>query len=825
MATPTVSASPRSSNARIALRVVAFLLIVALTVFLGFDFWFYHAVRCAMPRVDGTVKLAGLSQPVTVRRDTLGVPTITAVTLNDLFFAQGYVIAQERLWQMDMTRRYASGDLAEILGPDFVAIDREQRILGLRRVAEKAVAAMDPVQRAQFQAYANGVNAYIAEHSKTLPMEFRLMTYAPHIWTVEDSLLAGLAMTELLNHGYYREILLKEKALAKLGPAMTAELFVNSSWRDHPPGAEGKSLADEPPLDLPEEEEPAPSKGVKPAPVKSSTRPTLHSLLTPFATPPGDAGPEAWFPVGSNDWVVSGAHTLTGKPLLSNDMHLELRLPNNWYEAHLVCGDFDVAGVTLPGIPYVVVGHNRYVAWGFTNVGPAVEDVFIEKFNENGEYLTPQGWVQPERRQEIIRVKGKPEVKFDVVVTRHGPIITSLAPDETRQLALQWSIYKLDTPGIPFFQVDRAKNWDEFRAAFSKFGAPGQNVVYADVDGHIGYQATGFVPIRASGDGSVPVPGDTDAYEWSGFIPYDEMPRLFDPPSGIIATANGRISADGYPHPISIEWDSPYRTERIYKLLSKPKKYTSADMLEIQTDVVSDLDRFCAQRFVYAIDHTPKASARARSAADIMRGWDGNMAIDSAAPTIAFYSRDKLNELLLRPKLGDNWRAYTRWFMTPVWLENVISRQSPQWLPSNYANYDELLTSAVEARVSDSQVPSSLDRWKWGQVHRIDLKHPFWSNFPILKRAAGPGPHPLSGDSLTVKAAGARFGPSERYTADPSNWDNTTLNLPNGQSGNLFDEHYDDQWDAYYNGRTFKLPFSEQAVEAAKQHRLMLVPQ
>jgi len=825
MATPTVSASPRSSNARVALRVVVFLLIVALAVFLGFDFWFYHAVRCAMPRVDGTVKLAGLSQPVTVRRDALGVPTITAVTLNDLFFAQGYVIAQERLWQMDMTRRYASGDLAEILGPDFVAIDREQRILGLRRVAEKAVAAMDPVQRAQFQAYANGVNAYIAEHSKTLPMEFRLMTYAPHVWTVEDSLLVGLAMTELLNHGYYREILLKEKALAKLGPEMTAELFVNSSWRDHPPGAEGKSLADEPPLDLPEEEEPPPSKGVKPAPVKSRTRPTLHSLLTPFAAPPGDAGPEARFPVGSNDWVVSGAHTLTGKPLLSNDMHLELRLPNNWYEAHLVCGDFDVAGVTLPGIPYVIVGHNRYVAWGFTNVGPAVEDVFIEKFNENGEYLTPQGWVQPERRQEIIRVKGKPEVKFDVVVTRHGPIITSLAPGETRQLALQWSIYKLDTPGIPFFQVDRAKNWDEFRAAFSKFGAPGQNVVYADVDGHIGYQATGFVPIRASGDGSVPVPGDTDAYEWSGFIPYDEMPRLFDPPSGIIATANGRISADGYPHPISIEWDSPYRTERIYKLLSKPKKYTSADMLEIQTDVVSDLDRFCAQRFVYAIDHTPKASARAKSAADIMRGWDGNLAIDSAAPTIAFYSRDKLNELLLRPKLGDNWRAYTRWFMTPVWLENVISRQSPQWLPSNYANYDELLTAAVEARVSDSQVPSSLDRWKWGHVHKIDLKHPFWSNFPILKRAAGPGPHPLSGDSLTVKAAGARFGPSERYTADPSNWDNTTLNLPNGQSGNLFDEHYDDQWDAYYNGRTFKLPFSEQAVETATQHRLMLVPQ
>ena len=322
-----------------------------------------------------------------------------------------------------------------------------------------------------------------------------------------------------------------------------------------------------------------------------------------------------------------------------------------------ISGDFDVIGVTLPGMPYVIVGHNRYIAWGFTNLGPAVEDVFIEKFNDKGEYLTPQGWVQPEHRKEIIRVKGKPEVNVDVVVTRHGPIITSLVPGETRQLALQWIIYKPNVSRIPFFQVNSAKNWDEFRAAFSTFGAPGQNVVYADVDGHIGYQATGFVPIRAAGDGSLPVPGDTDAYEWTGFIPYDQMPRVFDPPSGIIATANGRITPDGYPYSMSIEWDAPYRTERIYKLLGRPMKFSPADMLAIETDVVSELDRFCAERFVYAIDHTPKASERAKVAADLMRNWDGAMSTDSPAPTIAYVSRGKLNELILKPKLGDEWIA------------------------------------------------------------------------------------------------------------------------------------------------------------------------
>src|SRR6516225_5295969 len=268
MSTTSLASPARTSNARIAIRVVIALLLLALIVFLAFDIWFYRAVRAALPVEDGTIKLAGLSQPVIVTRDSLGIPTITAANFNDLFFAQGYVTAQERLWQMDMTRRFASGDLAMILGPGFVSIDREQRILGLRQVAEKAVGAMDPAQREQFQAYANGVNAYIVEHVKTLPMEFRFLTYAPHIWTVEDSLLVGLSMTEFLNHGYFREILLKEKALTKLGPELTAELFVNSSWRDHPPGSEGLSLADQPPTELePDEEESAPGiRGRKPTP-------------------------------------------------------------------------------------------------------------------------------------------------------------------------------------------------------------------------------------------------------------------------------------------------------------------------------------------------------------------------------------------------------------------------------------------------------------------------------------------------------------------------------------------------------------------------------
>src|SRR5271169_4248822 len=526
MVAATIAPPGRSSNRKFIFLTVIAVLLLLLIAFLSFDFWFYRAVRAALPQRDGTIHLAGLSNPVIVTYDSLGVPSISASSVPDLLFAQGYITAQDRLWQMDMTRRYASGDLSAVLGPEYVKIDREQRILGLRQVAERSVANMTAAQRAQFEAYAAGVNAYIAQHQKTLPLEFRFLTYFPHVWTAEDSVLVGLAMTQFLNHGLYKEKLLKEKVLAKLGPELTADLFVNSSWRDHPPGAEGSSIENATPAQTTpdEEEDPAPHRGKKSSRIMPQEKQVprlgrrgdlarddknksdeIHGALLHSEAPDDRLQP------GSNNWVVSGAHTVSGKPLLSNDMHLDLRIPNVWYEAHLTAGDFDVAGVSLPGVPFVIVGHNRYIAWGFTNLGPNVEDVYVEKFNDNGEYLTPQGWMKPEHRKEIIEVKGKPEVNLDVVTTRHGPIITTIVPGEKRQLALKWVIYDPSISSTIFFDVDSARNWQEFRAAFSHFGAPGQNVVYADVEGHIGYQATGVTPIRAAGDGSVPVPGDDDS--------------------------------------------------------------------------------------------------------------------------------------------------------------------------------------------------------------------------------------------------------------------------------------------------------------------------
>jgi len=775
--------------------------------------WFMSIARAALPELDGSVSVPGLSAPVSVTRNSQGVPTIEAANLDDLFFAQGYVTAQDRLFQMDLMRRAAAAELSEVVGEVALKHDRQQRILGIRAAAEKGIAAITPEDRQQFNAYAQGVNAFIKWHGERLPLEFRLLHYTPRPWNVQDSLMIAYQMVQTLSTSP-RDALTRERILAKLGPELTSDLYVNTSWRDHPPGAD-------PPT--PEPLPPVSDKSSRTAVIFASPHRITELLWQPWLEPFFRNGN---FPIGSNNWVVSGAHTVTGKPLLSNDMHLGHQMPNLWYEAHLRSGSFDVAGVTLPGYPYVIVGHNQRVAWGFTNVGPTVEDVYVEKFNELGQYLTTQGWKQPDTRHEVIKIKGKPDVALDVQSTRHGPIVTELEPGESRKIALRWTLYE----GIrsPFFKIDSAQTWQEFRHAFSELDAPAQNVVYADVDGNIGYQTTGKIPIRASGDGSLPVDGSDNAHEWTGYIPFDKLPSVFNPSSGVIGTANSRITPDGYPYSVSIEWEAPWRTDRIYRVLESGKKFSRADMLSLETDTSSELDRFMADKIVDAIDHAGNPSPQARKAANILRQWNGQMSAESAAPTIASETRDELKRLLLESKLGTanddsqlSWKSY-KWMQETVWLENVLTTQPARWLPQNFSNYNELILAATEHALK--KAPQELGSWRWGSQNSLTIQNPILGQVPILRRWSGTGTNPQSGSVYTVKAVGHAHGPSERFTADISDWDMSTLNTVTGQSGNFLSPYYMDQWQAWYTGYTFALQFSRTAVVNSAAHRLLLEP-
>ena len=803
-----------------------------LFILLGAVAYYYSVARSALPQLDGTINVRGLSAPVTVIRDPQGVPAIEAQTFTDLFFAQGYVTAQDRLWQMDVLRRFAGGEMSEIAGPALIGHDREQRILGLRDAARKAAAALSPRDRSFFEAYARGVNAFIDSHRNRLPIEFRLMGYKPTPWSPEDSLVVGARLIQNLNHGTYKSSLAREKVLARLGPELTADLYVNSSWHDRPPSAKAHRLEELKPQDQDEDDDDDE--------MDSGADSNIATLFPPFPSLPPPSRPVV-IP-GSNNWVVSGEHTVTGKPMLSNDMHLNHQMPNLWYEAHLHGGDYEVVGVTLPGLPFVIVGHNRRIAWGFTNVGPTVEDLYVENLNDQGAFQTPAGWLPAQHRAEVIHVKGKPDVTIDVVLTRHGPIITDLIPGETRKIALKWTLY--DSLHNPFFDLDSAQNWDEFLKALATWDSPSQNAVYADVDGHIGYHATAHVPIRKSGDGSLPLSGADDAHEWTGYIPFEKLPSVYDPPEGILATANGRIAPNKYPYSISAEWGSPWRTERIYRVLESGKKFSAADMLELQTDIYSAFDRFCAERLVYALDQVKNLSPRARQARDLMRDWDGRLTSNSAAATIENRAQYELARLLLEPKLaqppnppstnagsspassilGDvSWKDY-EWFMSSVWMENVLSKQPPRWLPAGYPTYEALLAAAVEAAVASPEAPHDLTQWHWGRFSPVEIENPVLSRLPLIGRWTGPGLNEQSGGSYTVKQVTRVLGPSERFTADLSDLDHSTLNTVTGQAGNFLSPHYMDQWKAWYEGTTFRLPFSKQSVEQSKRHELVLKP-
>ena len=845
---------------RIVVALSTLVILVAVIGFVTTRHWLRQSMRDSLPQLDGSITIPGLSAPVTIERDAHGVPHIRAASLDDLLLAQGFVTAEDRLWQMDALRRHASGSLAEILGPGLVMHDRLQRTLQLRVAADRAIAAIAPDQLHYLEQYAAGVNASINLQRAHLPLEFRLLHYQPAPWTPRDTLLVGLVMFQDLTTSFPTE-LNREALAARLPGHLISDLYPVFTWRDHPPT--------EPFVDLT-----APQKKIPDVPLDESQTKLNKPALS--ASPSDLLALEQTLrnPVcegciaGSNNWVVSGTHTATGKPLLANDMHLAHNVPGIWYEADLEAptpaGNLHVAGVSLPGVPFIIVGHNEHVAWGFTNLGAEVQDIYIEHVRGTGptaEYESQAGvWKPLLHDPEIIHVKGGKDIAIEIPATEHGtavtPIISGTLPTEKRALSLRWTIYDPANISPSFLGINTAISGAALVAAFSTFGGPSQNLVYADDQGHIGYHAIGHIPLR----GSVmtpspisPVPADAldSTQDWVGNIPYDKLPQVVDPPNGILATANNRVTPNDYSYPLTLNWGSPYRNQRIWKVLGEKSvatknQLTSAEMLALQTDVYSDLDHVIAQRLAYAIDHASRpdltSDKHLHQAADLLRDWNGIIDENAAAPAIVVSARVALWPLLINlqasPQPDPQSAAKTQavpasalytWGNKSYAEEWLIMHTPARWLPKNYSTWDDLLASAVAQGLRAAKSPLDLSKWHYGQFHPIDIEHPVYGQSALLQRLigipTGPGLHPQSGDDVTVKQVGRTFGPSERFTADLSNLDHSTLNLVLGESANPESPWFMDQWPAWYNGTTFPLPFTNSSVDAATTHSLTLTPQ
>jgi penicillin amidase len=795
------------------------------------------AEKAALPALDGDIHVAGLSAPVTVRRDTHGVPHIEAATEDDLFAAQGYVTAQDRLWQMDAFRRNSNGELAEIMGPSLLRHDRTQRVFQFRKTARRIYANLPPPDRARLDAYARGVNLFIAQHPDTLPAEFKLLFYRPKPWTGEDSVSIGLMMVAMLDTHWYAKMGRERVAADLHNPKLESDLYPVGSWRDHPPTGVVLDLSQphpEPPATVdPDDEDERTETRNSPGHFETA-EPPAHENLSAMRALAGLPSCEGCAP-GSNNWVIAGRHTVSGKPLLSNDMHLGLAEPNIWFMADLRAPGYHAAGVTLPGVPFVIAGHNEHVAWGFTALYADVQDLYVEKLDGKGNYYqtavgaaagTSTGsWKSLEVEHEVIHVRGGKDVTLDVQSTGHGPLLNPLFTKETRPIALKWTLYDPTLNTLPLYQLNVASNWAEFSAALETWSWPTQNIVYSDDQGHIAYHAIGRVPMRPGGLAAVPIHDGT--HEWQGYIPFDAMPNAVDPPSGFLATANSRVTTAESPNLLSLEWINPYRAERIYKMLQGRDQLSPKDLLAVQTDIYSEVDQELGQRFAYAIDHTPGVTgadaARLRQAADLMRSWDGKLTTDSAAASLVTQTRAAFWPLILEPQLGKDVEDYN-WGESDFAEEEIVMHGNLDWLPPGFKNWDALLTEAVRKGMEKGKAPGDVAQWSYGNWHVVDIEHPLAEFLPLVSRIAGTGPQPLSGDTTTVKQVGRAFGPSQRFTMDWSNIDGSTENIVLGESSDPLSAYFRDQWNDWYGGTTFAFPFSDAAVTSATRHTMRLLP-
>jgi penicillin amidase len=755
--------------------------------------------------------LDGCRGTVTIRRDRRGIPYITATNADDLYFAQGYTVAGDRLWEMDLLRRTGRGELSEIFGTRTLEEDKRRRAYGYAALADQTLERLSPPVRASVEAYARGVNAFIKSLDKaSLPPEFGVLQYEPRPWSASDSLIIGKVFAESLTTTWQTDLL--RAALADL-PAQRRDAILPSVS----------------PLDLVLVGNDRMIKRAEASISSTGHRQGKAELVAVL----GEAsegisamrrslervGLYAEELAASNNWVISGRRSVTGKPLLANDPHLVPSAPSMWYMVELRAPGLHVAGVTVPGAPGVFIGHNEHIAWGSTNVAADVQDLYVEKFDKNNprRYATPTGWREADVRREQIKVrKGLADpatdtFEFDVTVTRHGPII--LKKDEA-QYALAWPALDVTTNEFEvYYFLNRARNWQEFCAALSNYTGFPLNFVYADAKGHIGYWAAGRYPIRKSGRGIVPYDGAATDGDWTGYIPFELTPHLYDPPSGIIVTANNRIVGSDYPYHITDEWAAPYRARRIYNLLTAKPKLSVEDFRAIQADTYSYSDGLFMAEVSKLGRRLAGGSAEWREMLAAFDAGDATMRADSRLTPLSFSMRASFQRRILTAAIGAELMQKFSWASIGTFFDRIITMRPREWLPKEFDSYEALLLVCYKDAVETLTKKIGPDRaqWEWGRLTQARFPHPL-ANAPLFGQRFTIAPVPQNGGPQTVNR-GASV--SMRFIADVGNWDNTRQGLALGQSGNPASPHWKDQLTDWQAVTPATFPFTASAVAGA----------
>lgn len=790
------------------------------------SFPFQPSAQTAAPKAEESVaRLPGLKKAVKVRRDERGIPYVEAEDESDLYFAQGYVTASDRLFQMDLFRRSARGELSEIFGKATIEEDKRRRTYGFKQVAEATVAQSDPRARAVLEAYAAGVNAYIDSlDDKGLPLEFQLLGYRPRHWTPADSAAVGKNFAETLSSTWTLDI--ARAAFAKLPPEKRAALFPEASPLDVlVVGTDDKQKKNS-----------TPAKRTSSLPVQSNLRELLSELSAIQQTEErtrARIGLNAEDRAASNNWVVSGKRTVSGKPLLANDPHLPPSAPSVWYMIHLSAPGLRVAGVTAAGAPGVIIGHNERIAWGLTNLGPDVQDVYRETFDSQNplRYQTPTGWRDAEVRREEIKVRKSflgtetEAVTHEVTITRNGPIVLRNGADA---YALRWTALAPEaTEFKAFYGLNRARNWKEFQEALKDYGGATQNFIYADVDGHIGYYGAGQIPIRSSGDGSVPYDGTKGEGEWKGFIPFAELPHVYDPPSGIIVTANSRVVGTSYPHFLSHAWAPPTRARRIYDLLDVKRKLTADDFRNVLADAYT-ISGVTFAREVARVAREAKLDAKDekwRETVRLFETWDGQLEPDARAPRLAVEMAGAFRAKILAGALGPDLAKEYRWPASAILFDRLIQERPKEWLPKEFATYADLLDAAHrETRESlTKSFGADETKWTWGARLAVNFPHPL-ASVPLIGKQFQLASFPQRGGGGIFAAPNVGASVSMRLIADVSDWDRTRQGIALGVSGDPRSPHWQDQLSDWRSATPRVFPFTPAAVARSAQLSLTLTP-